>query len=380
MKEHPGEDKKVLQDQVPALDLGDLSQDEGYKEAVKKTKKGRVKVEEDGADVTKRRRTWELWSVSDKHMFFEALNEFGKDFDKIQAHFQNKLKNKKNFPADYIKNKNQIRHFYYRSWHKISSYISYDVDLKKSTKELFGLINYGELWKKLGGTIDDKLGAKLDELVQKGLTTLKHKGKTFRVKTPVCRALKRIHDKGDVTGKQKGGKILPSRVGIDLKPHDTRDWYRVQKLAQNPHIKVSLLLQRKISSVIHCLMKKWRSREEKLVESLQGVGSSPVKDTIELVLFPSKDVKIKIPMITAAPIITSSQISLQSFKSNFKPKIKLKFSEEETFVTEKNGNGGGGGSGDCFTRTQDCDRIFIQSDNGSQVVLYFFLLFHLFLL
>jgi hypothetical protein len=36
----------------------------------------------------KRRRTWELWSASDKHIFFDAINEFGKDFDSIQQHFQ----------------------------------------------------------------------------------------------------------------------------------------------------------------------------------------------------------------------------------------------------------------------------------------------------
>jgi hypothetical protein len=360
MREQPGEEKKVSIE-VPSVDVGELSQDEGCKVEGGRTRKARGKGEEDGADVTKRRRTWELWSVGDKHIFFEALNEFGKDFDKIQAHFQSKLKNKKNFPADYIKNKNQIRHFYYRSWHKISAYISFDADLKKSTKELFGLINYGELWKKIGGTIDDKLGAKLDELVQKGLATLKHKGKTFRIKTPVCRALKRIHNKGDITGKQKGGKVLPSRVVIDLRPRETRDWYRVQKLAQNPHIKVSLLLQRKVSSLINCLLKKWKSREEKLMDSLQG-APSPCTGCVELVLYPVRGAKIKLPVINAAPVITSSQISLQSMKptslnTNFKPSIKV--------VKENNGNAGSGGA-EPFTQTPHCDRIFIQSDNGSQ--------------
>ena len=32
-----------------------------------------------------KRRGWELWSNDDKHIFFSALNEYGKEFDKIQA-------------------------------------------------------------------------------------------------------------------------------------------------------------------------------------------------------------------------------------------------------------------------------------------------------
>ena len=77
----------------------------------------------------KRRRTWELWSASDKHIFFDALNEVGKDFDSIQQHFQAKFKTTRSaakapVPAHYIKNKNQIRHFYYRTWHKIIKYVS----------------------------------------------------------------------------------------------------------------------------------------------------------------------------------------------------------------------------------------------------------------
>ena len=67
-----------------------------------------------------------------------------------------------------------------RTWHKISVFINFNTEMKTSTKELFGLINYGELWKKIGETLNDKVGAKLDELVQKGCVTIKHKGKSFR--------------------------------------------------------------------------------------------------------------------------------------------------------------------------------------------------------
>ena len=42
----------------------------------------------DGESNIKRRRTWELWSASDKRIFFDVLNEFGKDFDAIHQHFK----------------------------------------------------------------------------------------------------------------------------------------------------------------------------------------------------------------------------------------------------------------------------------------------------
>ena len=169
--------------------------------------------EAEEANNCKRRRTWELWGPNEKHIFFEALNEYGKDFDKIQSHFQAKLKNKRNMPAHYIKNKNQIRHFYYRTWHKIANHIHFTSELTKNSRELIGLINYGELWKKIGGTVDEKFGQKLDDLVQNGTAALKVKGKSQRVKTPVCRALKKVYGKADSVEKTVGGKAkLPSKV------------------------------------------------------------------------------------------------------------------------------------------------------------------------
>jgi len=320
--------------------------------------------EEGGCKPTKRRRTWELWSVSAKRAFFEALNECGKDFDKIQAHFQNTLKNKKNLPADYAKNKDQIRHYYYRTWHKISAFVKFESDLNKSTRELFGLINYGEIWKKVGGTLDDRMGVKLNELVQRGSTTVKHKGKTFRVKTPVCRALKNLHNKGgDKSGLQKGKKCMPTKVTIDLKPLDTKDWCRTHKLAQNPHIKVSLGLQRKVSSLINCLSNKWKSRETKAFELLQAKDENPRAEELqeELVLFPSQSAKPNFTLITVAHVLTSSQISLQSMKPDkpqqAKVKVKLKLSERETLVRDTNGNREGGAGP---SSSQDCDKSFDQ--------------------
>lgn len=38
-----------------------------------------------GGNSKKRRRAWELWSMEDKDIFFESINECGKDFEAIQV-------------------------------------------------------------------------------------------------------------------------------------------------------------------------------------------------------------------------------------------------------------------------------------------------------
>ena len=101
----------------------------------------------------------------------------------------------------------------------------------------------------------------MDDMVQKGTATVKIKGKTLRLKTPVCRALKKT--KEEELLKPKNKSKLPSKVIIELRPHTTSDWSRVQRVAQNPHVRLTLGVQRKLSSVIKCLEKKWRAVDDK---------------------------------------------------------------------------------------------------------------------
>lgn len=153
--------------------------------------------------------------MEDKNIFFKALNEFGKDFDALQNYFLSQGK-KRGLSDAMIKNKEQIRHFYYRTWLKISKclkfsegikyllysgvicnstkYITYFflIDVKKTTQELYGLINYGELRRKLP-RIHEKIYLKLNELIYWGSTQVRLRGKTMRIKTPICRALRKLN-------------------------------------------------------------------------------------------------------------------------------------------------------------------------------------------
>nr|SVE71533.1 EOG090X01XB [Daphnia similis] len=225
---------------------------------------GSLQVEE------KRRRAWEQWSADDIAAFFEGLNEFGKDFDAIQNCLYTKNRKKSLVNSTNIKNKDQVRHFYYRTWHKISKYLLPTPDEgKRMHKELYGLINYGEMWKKLGGYFNDRCGEKLNELVQHGVTSVKIKGKSYRIKTPVCPALKRLQTTGTETQKLPS---TPERIVIELTPCCNADFLRVQSVAHNPRIRISTDSSSPLSTIISFLTKKWKPRSILEAESVAEDG------------------------------------------------------------------------------------------------------------
>lgn len=59
-------------------------------------------------------------------------------------------------------------------------------------QELYALINYGEMRKRVTFP-NQKCFMKLRELVYKGWVSLRVKGKTYRIKTPSCKALRKIN-------------------------------------------------------------------------------------------------------------------------------------------------------------------------------------------
>lgn len=69
------------------------------------------------------------------------------------------------------------------------------VGVEKVTQELYTLINFGELRKKIGH-ITEKNAQKLNELIYIGRTQVRVSGKTWRIKTPVCPALRRLNKLG----------------------------------------------------------------------------------------------------------------------------------------------------------------------------------------
>lgn len=74
-------------------------------------------------------------------------------------------------------------------------------DIKKQTQELYALINFGELRKKISLS-NKKHYEKLSEMIYSGSTQLKFRGKVRKVRTPLCKALRKLN--------QIEGKLLYS--------------------------------------------------------------------------------------------------------------------------------------------------------------------------
>lgn len=227
------------------------------------------------ADSGRARRAWELWSPEDKDAFFEAVCEFGKDFESIQSYIAQRGK-KKGVSMHCIKNKDQVRHFYYRTWHKIAKVMNIGEgheDVKKQTQELYGLINYAELRKKYSASLNEKNGQLLTELVLTGSTMVKIRGKRIRIKTPVCRALKKINNVEET--KYEEPPKLPADVWVEFRPRTNGAWVQVQSLAQNPRVRTRTSLQRRLANVLEHLQARWKPlrlrQKEQAVASLAGV-------------------------------------------------------------------------------------------------------------
>uniref|UniRef100_A0A1A7XMU2 Protein cramped-like n=2 Tax=Iconisemion striatum TaxID=60296 RepID=A0A1A7XMU2_9TELE len=264
---------------------------------------GSTEKEEQAGNQKRARRQWESWSAEDKNSFFEGLYEHGKDFEAIQNNIAMKYK-KRGKPANMVKNKEQVRHFYYRTWHKISKHIDfanvYSRVLKKSSQELYGLICYAELRKKVGGLMDEKNVARLNELIQQGATTVRSKGRNLRIKAPMCRALKKLCDPDGVSDEEDQKPVrLPLKVAVELQPRSNRSWARVQSLAHNPRLRMVVELHRKVSSLIEYLKQKWAYQDQRILKSLmeretlegsQSSTASPSKvQQEELFLFPAEN-------------------------------------------------------------------------------------------
>ncbi|XP_043666858.1 uncharacterized protein LOC122628534 [Vespula pensylvanica] len=277
--------------------------------------------EDDNAETKVRslKRSCELWSMEDKNTFFKALNEYGKDFDALQNYFQIQGK-RKGLSDPMIKNKEQIRHFYYRTWLKISKHLKFSEDVKKTSQELYGLINYGELRRKLP-RIHEKVHLKLNELIYWGSTQVRLRGKTMRIKTPICKALRKLNQLEDWQEEIK----LPSRVTVELRPRNNMAWWKVQASSMNPRVRTLLPIQRRLSSLLIFLQQRWQPSKYKTYINTENVNIEDLKDVRLLRVAPPEGCKIALPMVNLGEYLTSNSVSLNSYEK----RLGLKSSRTE---------------------------------------------------
>ncbi|KAI5733445.1 hypothetical protein M8J76_012084 [Diaphorina citri] len=213
-----------------------------------------------------KRRAHELWSTDDKNTFFEALNEYGKDFDAIAKYMMAKVKKKGVVGAEHCsKTRAQVRCFYYRTWHKIAKHLNFPEGVQKLTQELYGLINFGEMRKKCG-VITVKNCIKLNELIYGGITQIRIKGKSLRIRTPNCRAMRKINQVMD----SEEDKI-PSRIIVELRPKDKATWHTVQAMSMNPRVRTTVTNHTKLATLLNYLQKiKWKENKGTLCVAPQS--------------------------------------------------------------------------------------------------------------
>ncbi|XP_050298076.1 protein cramped-like isoform X2 [Anthonomus grandis grandis] len=282
----------------------------------------KLKKEEPKTDIKKETRKW---TSEDKMMFFEAVNEYGKDFENIQQHINNKLK-KKGASDEQMRTKEHVRQFYIRAFHEVSKLVKFSDSVKKVVQELYGIINYGELYKKLDYRVSEKVYHKLNELIYRGETCVRLKGKNIKIKTPMCKALIKLNQLDEKYEDIK----LPNRVTVELRPKDMDSFVKIQCMAQNPRLKTTLPIQKRLTSLIQCLNKRWKTIDAQIYENA-AISKNPatqdcapsdqeVQEKLSLVapplrLRPPPEAKIELPSINFSEYLTRQSICLTAYES-----------------------------------------------------------------
>lgn len=94
----------------PILDKRDTAKDEHHRAAQKTPNQNRTSKT--------------IWSNVDRNLFFDALNEYGKDFESIATYINGKQKRKNATDPSY-KAKEHVRLLYYQTFTKISKYLRF---------------------------------------------------------------------------------------------------------------------------------------------------------------------------------------------------------------------------------------------------------------
>lgn len=271
------------------------------------------------------------WMNKERNYFFDALNEYGRDFEQIAKFINMKMKRKTSSEQDW-KTKDHIRVMYNQLYQKASKYLKFSEDVKKPAQELYTLINYGEMKRKLVMS-SEKSFLKLHDLVYKGSVTIRMKGKNYKIKTPSCRALRKLNQ---LEGQSIENVQLPQRIVVQFRPVNLKSWGYVQSLAQNPRIRmVSLPLQKRLASLLHTLQEKWQTNNSRMYQkyvksSIQKLDVHKLGEDIVaqsetdmaqlkseepiLRFLPPHDTLIHRPMVQLNELLSSFNICLNSYE------------------------------------------------------------------
>jgi hypothetical protein len=195
--------------------------------------------------IKKEKQKPETWNKIEQQIFFNALGQTGKNFESLTQYFNARQKRYKldtnsdgALPCTQ-RSKEQIRHFYYRTWHKVAKYVTIPLikenaatsdatttnqqtnsiasnytiiidNLPLRDIQVKCLIAYNTLMNK-SHRWNKKTALKLVELVNHGWTTVREKGKINRLRMPICKLSsgKNHNEETNCKTKQSDSKKVP---------------------------------------------------------------------------------------------------------------------------------------------------------------------------
>ncbi|KAM3185734.1 hypothetical protein ACTXT7_005748 [Hymenolepis weldensis] len=231
----------------------------------------------------------ELWTLEDRRLFFEGVRIYGRNYREIARYIQSRghrvdiptggsvnqpstsgeasgAGTKSNAPtviapvaaaAGLLPNspavsqsagrtKAQVRMFYQQTWHKLRRYITFPEEVPLHVREVYAIVNWSVMRSRIKKALDNRLGEKLNELVQTGSTYVKHHGRRYLLRTPTCQILKQLNNISSPTQ----NFTLPDDVVVELVPATQLVAWRVLEAEQNPRLRLIVDINRQLSDVI----------------------------------------------------------------------------------------------------------------------------------
>ncbi|CAH8561094.1 unnamed protein product [Schistosoma rodhaini] len=234
----------------------------------------------------------------------------------------------------------QVRFFYQQTWHKVRRYTKFPEEVPQHVREVYAIVNYSVLRTRIKKPLDHRLGEKLNELVHCGTTVIKHNGRRFLLRTPVCPALKQLNNISAPTHEF----LLPEDVWIELVPRTQTDAWRVIEAEQNPRLRLRVDINRQLSDVIFLVENKWQLAAERMFgdciypfqRTLLGfpaVHESPVPSVmLNLCYRQSIDGAIRIQEVAR---IRSGDIGLRAYLDRMDTKLPKSRMQSNVCPTEK---------------------------------------------
>ncbi|CAH8554622.1 unnamed protein product [Schistosoma haematobium] len=225
----------------------------------------------------------------------------------------------------------QVRFFYQQTWHKVRRYTKFPEEVPQHVREVYAIVNYSVLRTRIKKPLDHRLGEKLNELVHCGTTVIKHNGRRFLLRTPVCPALKQLNNISAPTHEF----LLPEDVWIELVPRTQTDAWRVIEAEQNPRLRLRVDINRQLSDVIFLVENKWQLAAERMRTLLgfPAIHESTVPSVmLNLCYSQAIDGAIRIQEVAR---IRSGDIGLRAYLDRMDTKLHKSRMQSNVCPTEK---------------------------------------------